>query len=109
MPASIEPSELARILPGAWHITATNFPMWLAGTRFKPVLTYELLSSDPLALTDVVHYETSDGEPKTIAADKATKVLGWQPRPAGEMDRRSTARCIQHASTEHAGLSDDGF
>lgn len=67
MPASFEPSDLARILPGAWRITATNFPLWLGGQRVKPVLTYELLSSDPLALTDVVHYETAEGTAKTIA------------------------------------------
>jgi hypothetical protein len=64
--ASIEVSDLARILPGAWRITATNVPMWLGNTRLGPVLTYGLLSRDPLALTDVVHYETPDGAAKSI-------------------------------------------
>jgi hypothetical protein len=40
--------------------------MWLDGKRLKPVLNYEVLSTEPLVLKDTVEYETDEGVAKTI-------------------------------------------
>lgn len=59
-------SALAAGLPGTWTIAATNFPMWLDGSRRKPEITYEIVESADLTLSDIVSYVTSSGETKTI-------------------------------------------
>ncbi len=45
---------------------ATNFPMWLDGTRHNPEFTYETINGAELTFSDTVSFTTSDGEPKTI-------------------------------------------
>ncbi|MBH0053959.1 hypothetical protein I6E60_07305 [Salinibacterium sp. SWN167] len=59
-------SVLAAKLPGTWAIAATNFPMWLDGTRHNPEFTYEPAEGDELTLADTVSYTTRAGETKTI-------------------------------------------
>jgi hypothetical protein len=66
VPTAIPDSDLARLLPGSWTVAATNFPMWLSGTRVDPVLNYELMRESPLRLKDTVRYSTDTGEPKSI-------------------------------------------
>jgi len=65
---TIAPSagSLAELLPGSWHIGATNFPMWLRGDRLTPTLTYAVRSEQPLKLLDTVTYTTPGGVQKTI-------------------------------------------
>lgn len=59
-------TDLIEVLPGTWRIAATNFPMWLDGSRLQPQFTYGLLSESPLSLTDEVSYVTPEGEGKQI-------------------------------------------
>ncbi|MEV8253794.1 hypothetical protein AB0O95_07490 [Rhodoglobus sp. NPDC076762] len=59
-------SVLAAKLPGTWSVVATNFPMWLDGTRHNPEFSYELVAGDGLILDDTVSFTTSGGEAKTI-------------------------------------------
>tara|TARA_R110002124_G_scaffold75917_2_gene203514 strand:+ start:196 stop:717 length:522 start_codon:yes stop_codon:yes gene_type:complete len=59
-------SVLAAKLPGAWTLRATNFPMWVDGTRHNPEFSYESVEGDELTLTDTVSYTTRTGEVKTI-------------------------------------------
>ena len=47
-------------------MTATNFPMWLAGDRLNPHFTYGLLGDAPLSLSDDVSYTTREGEEKHV-------------------------------------------
>jgi len=65
---TIAPSagSLAELLPGSWHIGATNFPMWLRGDRLSPTLTYTIRSEQPLKLLDTVSYSTPGGAQKSI-------------------------------------------
>jgi hypothetical protein len=65
MGALLDQRALADLLPGAWTVAATNFPMWLAGNKFSPKFTYELVSEDPLVLSDDVSY-AEEGEEKHI-------------------------------------------
>jgi len=62
----LEASVLAAKLPGTWSVVATNFPMWLDGTRHNPEFTYETINGAELTFSDTVSFTTSDGEPKTI-------------------------------------------
>lgn len=62
MGATLDEQTLADILPGTWAIAATNFPMWLTREKIDPRLTYELVSSDPLVLSDDVSYTRAGGE-----------------------------------------------
>ena len=66
MQDTLNESTLAQILPGSWTIAATNFPMWLTGQRQSPRFSYELVSENPLMLSDDVSYVTAEGEQKHI-------------------------------------------
>ena len=65
MGATLDQRTLADLLPGTWSVAATNFPMWLAGDKLEPTFSYELLSEDPLVLSDDVGY-LEEGEEKHI-------------------------------------------
>lgn len=58
--------DLAALLPGTWHLRATNFPSWMYGERRSPTLSYELISRDPLRFDNDVAWLTADGEDKHI-------------------------------------------
>jgi len=62
----IDASVLAARMPGTWSVAATNFPMWLDGTRHNPEFTYDTVGGEELTLADTVSYTTTGGEPKTI-------------------------------------------
>jgi len=59
-------SVLAAKLPGTWCLAATNFPMWLDGTRHNPEFDYVIVEGDELTLADTVRYTTREGESKAI-------------------------------------------
>jgi len=61
-----EASAVAAKLPGVWRVAATNFPMWLDGSRHNPTFSYELVEGEELTFADTVSYTTRDGETKTI-------------------------------------------
>lgn len=65
MGATLDQRALADLLPGTWTIAATNFPMWLTGEKTQPRFTYELVSEQPLVLSDDVGY-VEEGEEKHI-------------------------------------------
>jgi hypothetical protein len=65
-PRSMTESELLDLLVGEWMIGATNFPMWLNGSRLSPTFEYGLRGESPLVLDDTVAYLTADGARKTI-------------------------------------------
>jgi hypothetical protein len=66
MPFAPDAAALAALLPGTWHVGATNSPVWLGGDRLRPQLHYDLKTADPLVLRDVVSYTTARGVKKTI-------------------------------------------
>lgn len=64
-----DPVEIDTIrdeLPGTWHIGATNFPMWVDGSRRDPEFEYELRADGELSLDDRVHYTDERGRRRTI-------------------------------------------
>ena len=63
VPLEFDPAQL---LPGAWLVNATNFPMWLSGDRLNPRFTYAVIGTDPLTLSDDISYTTAEGEVKHI-------------------------------------------
>ncbi|MDQ1597090.1 MAG: hypothetical protein QOI70_514 [Microbacteriaceae bacterium] len=67
MPSTLNADSLARTLPGTWRIGATNFPMWLAGNRLQPEISYRMSKTDPLTLDDEVTFTNSKGIRKSIA------------------------------------------
>ena len=62
----LRPDMLAEVLPGSWHVRASNFPMWLSERRIDPVFSYALLSTAPLVLSDDVSWRTPEGETRHI-------------------------------------------
>lgn len=71
MNTALDESRLADVLPGTWTIAATNLPMWLNGERLDGRLSYELISSDPLVLSDDVAYRDPQGEEKHIVGENS--------------------------------------
>ena len=59
-------AALAALLPGTWHLGATNFAMWLGGDRLRPRFRYALKTANPLVLSDVVSYTAARGVERTI-------------------------------------------
>ncbi len=64
MGATLDQRSFADTLPGTWSIAATNFPMWLTGQKIEPKFTYELVSTDPLVLSDDVSYVQLGEQPE---------------------------------------------
>ena len=63
----LDETALAELLPGEWVVSATNFPMWLSGERSNPRFGYEIISREPLVLSDDVTYVvTESGQEKHI-------------------------------------------
>jgi hypothetical protein len=62
--AKVDPLEVQ----GTWHVVATTFPMWLAGDKLRPKITYSnLKASDGVArFDDKVTYEDKNGREHTI-------------------------------------------
>lgn len=58
MGESFDPGTL---LSGTWTVVATNFPMWLDGTRHSATFAYELLRTEPLTLGTSVTYLDEEG------------------------------------------------
>lgn len=58
--------ELYEQLSGRWLIQGTNFPMWLSEKRRNPSITYGLLATEPLTLSDLVEYHNAKGKRKHI-------------------------------------------
>lgn len=100
MGATLDQRTLADLLPGTWNVQATNFPMWLAGTRSEPRFTYELVSDEPLVLSDDVSY-VADGEQKHILGQDVWNGDGFVWR-----GRKLLRLFASHWSV--AGISDDG-
>lgn len=96
-----DPSMLGRLLPGVWHLRATNLPMWLTGERLSPGFEYELASDDPLVLRVVASYRSPEG-----AEVKASGIARWKrdhfDSPGKGMRRMLSSRW------SIAGASEDG-
>ena len=60
---TLDPDDrvLTTALPGVWQIAATNFPMWVSGERKAPTFRYEILTKNPLKLSDTVSWSTPTG------------------------------------------------
>ncbi|CAN5298844.1 hypothetical protein BH11ACT4_BH11ACT4_10230 [soil metagenome] len=101
MQAPLDDDVLARVLPGSWTIAATNFPMWLNGERQSPRFSYELVSENPLVLSDVVSFVTAEGEEKHIAGQD-TLVRDEFRRRGKRVQRFLVSRWMV------SGVSDDG-
>lgn len=66
MPIITDSQTLADLLPGTWHVAASNLPLWLTGEGLDPEVVHELVSEHPLVITTNVSFRTADGETKTI-------------------------------------------
>ncbi|MDP9028676.1 MAG: hypothetical protein M3N46_14190 [Actinomycetota bacterium] len=66
MTDAVEVDTIRGSLPGTWRISATNFPMWVNGSRRNPEFEYALRTEKPLALDDRVHYTDERGRRRTI-------------------------------------------
>ena len=75
--------DSGRTAPGFVAVVATNFPMWLKGDRREPTITYEVLGTDPLVLSDVVAYRALDGSHKSIVGSDRWRHGGFKWRGAG--------------------------
>jgi hypothetical protein len=62
----VDEAVIRDALPGTWRIGATNFPMWVNGSRRDPQFEYGLRRSEPLAIDDRVHYRDDKGNSRTI-------------------------------------------
>ena len=67
MGESVGVDVIASALPGSWRISATNFPMWLNGSRRDPEFEYGVRREHPLAFDDRVRFRDDRGRPRTIA------------------------------------------
>lgn len=67
MADALEIETIRDVLPGSWRISATNFPMWVNGSRRDPEFEYVLRGENPLTLDDRVRYTDGRGRPRTIA------------------------------------------
>ena len=100
MGATLDQRTLADLLPGTWSVAATNFPMWLAGDKLDPTFSYELVSTEPLVLSDDVAY---------LEAGEQKHVLGhdtWRGDEFVWRGRRLLRLVASHWSV--TGMSDDG-
>lgn len=92
----INAEEYKRLLPGVWHIQATNFPMWLSGKRKAPSITYGLLSSSPLVLSDLVEYTNKRGKAKSIKGNDTFKRNEFEWRGQGLLKLLSSRWRVLH-------------
>lgn len=53
-------AELARVLPGVWHIRASSGPYWTTGTRKRPRVTVSVTQRSPLELLEIYEYHRED-------------------------------------------------
>ncbi len=101
----LDDQAMADLLPGAWIVAATNFPMWLSGERRNPRFEYGLISREPLVLSDDVTYTTGPGK----KAGEQKHILGRDTFHGEEFVWRGTGLLKLFTSRWHvAGVSDDG-
>ena len=100
MGATLDQRTLADLLPGTWTIAATNFPMWLAGDKLEPRFTYELISDEPLVLSDDVGYVQEGVEKHILGQDT------WRGDEFVWRGRKLLRLVASHWTV--AGISDDG-
>jgi len=103
MGATLDQRTFADTLPGTWIVAATNFPMWLTGERIDPRFTYDLVSREPLVLSDDVSYTQVGEEPEE------KHILGhdtWKGDEFVWRGRKLLKLFASHWSV--TGMSDDG-
>lgn len=100
MPALLRPESIAQFLPGTWTIRATNFPFWLSGERIDGRLNYELVSAEPLVLSDVVTYSKPDGTAKRIVGVDRWTGEGFVWRGKGVLSILSSKWTVTGASDD---------
>lgn len=101
MGETIGEARLRALLPGTWRVAATNFPMWLAGDRLDPTVTYEVLAQSPLVLGDEVVFRGPDGEEQRLVGQNR-----WRQ---GRFVRRAQSRLrLSRSRWTVSGCSDDG-
>ena len=105
MRASLDEQALADLLPGAWIVAATNFPLWLSGQRRAPRLDYGLISREPLVLSDDVAFTMGPGKHE----GKKKHILGRDAFKRDEFVWRGTGVLTLLTSRWRVtGVSDDG-
>lgn len=67
MAGEVEVGVIRDLLPGTWRISATNFPIWVNGSRRDPEFEYVLKTEVPLILDDRVHFTDERGRRRTVA------------------------------------------
>lgn len=101
MPLAPDHAALAEILPGTWRVRASNFPMWVNGGRTTPSFSYEVLTEDPLTLSDDVRYIDSKGREKHVRGVDRRSHTGFVWRGRGALGLVSSKWSV-------SGTSEDG-
>lgn len=101
MGETIGEARLRALLPGTWRVAATNFPIWLAGDRLHPTVTYGVLTESPLVLGDEVAYRAPDGEEQRLTGRNR-----W--RNDHFVHRAQSRLKLARSRWTVSGLSDDG-
>jgi hypothetical protein len=100
MSTELSPEKLARVLPGSWGVRATNFPEWLESAAHSQLITFTVLTTEPLSLREEVSFEVTGGESRRIDS-----IDRWR---GNEFVRRSTKKSELASSRWTAtGMSDD--
>jgi hypothetical protein len=98
---TIDEGRLRVLLPGAWRVAASNFPIWLSGERLHPRVTYEVLAESPLVLGDEVSYRDLEGAEQRLAGQNS-----WRD---GHFVRRAEGRLrLARSRWAVSGCSEDG-
>ena len=105
MRAPFDEQAMADLLPGTWIVAATNIPMLPSGQRRDPKVEYELLSRDPLVLSDSVPESAGPGR----RAGGTKRILGRHTFRGDGFQRRGTGlHRIVSSRWRVAGISPDG-
>lgn len=94
--------ELDTLLPGTWAVAASNLPLWLDGERREPGCTFEVVSTDPLVVSDDIVFTTPEGEERHVAGTSTLRTDGRFKR------RGSGRRRFLSATWSVSGASEDG-
>ncbi|MDI2097906.1 hypothetical protein [Ruicaihuangia caeni] len=64
--ANDDPALLAEVLPGTWHVSASNLPVWVSADAAGLSVEIEVVKHDPLMLRHLIVVESRDGRVKRI-------------------------------------------
>ena len=105
----LDEQAMADLLPGRWIVAATSFPVLPAGQGRPRAFEYELMSRDPLVLSDSATLGTHPGEGTRASrrAGATKRIVGRQIFRGDGFHRRGALR-VGSTRWTVAGASGDG-